>query len=62
MSFIGNINSGLPLVIGQDGTLAYADWFNGAIGYTNLELTALSPTAIAIICLQHSNTHTPKPS
>ena len=58
MNLVGNINSGLPLVIGQDGTLGYADWFNGAIAEVRIWNTVLSPTAIAqYACSSVTPTH-----
>ncbi|AFD05866.1 putative AP superfamily protein [Solitalea canadensis DSM 3403] len=46
MSNIGNINSGLPLVIGQDGTLGYSNFVNGQISEVRVWNAALDSATI----------------
>ncbi|MCB0561719.1 MAG: alkaline phosphatase family protein [Lewinellaceae bacterium] len=46
ISYIGNIDAGLPLVIGQDGAQAYPAWFNGFLGEVRIWRKVLSPETI----------------
>lgn len=58
MSSVGNINSGLPLTIAQDGTHAYPFWFNGAIAEVRVWNTVLNPETVAAwACAPVNNAH-----
>lgn len=58
MSSVGNINSGLPLTIGQDGTHTYPFWFNGLIAEVRIWNTVLTPETVAAwSCTVINNTH-----
>ncbi len=60
ISDIGDIEAGLPFTIGQDGTQAYEDWFDGEIAEVRLWNTVLSEATInahacATITASHPN-------
>ena len=58
ISTIGNINSGLPFAIGQDGTHTYTDWFDGEISEVRLWNSVLSAETIrAHACSAVSGDH-----
>lgn len=58
MSSIGDINSGLPIGIGQDGTLTYSDFFNGQIDEVRIWQKALDETTVADwTCQDVNGTH-----
>lgn len=46
MAAIDNIDPGFPLVIGQDGTLGYSDYFGGEIAEVRIWNAVLAPEAI----------------
>lgn len=47
ISGIGNIDTGLPMVIGQDGTLQYPYFFNGSMAEVRIWNTVLAPETVA---------------
>lgn len=47
MSGIGNVDAGLPVAIGQDGTLSYPFFFQGTIAEVRIWDTVLSPETVA---------------
>ncbi|HRI28982.1 MAG TPA: alkaline phosphatase family protein [Chitinophagales bacterium] len=58
MSNVGDINSLLPLTIGQDGTRAYPYWFNGKIAEVRIWNTILAEQTIKDwACAPVNNTH-----
>lgn len=58
ISGIGNINSGLPFAIGQDGTHTYGDWFDGEITEVRLWKTVLEESVISSnACISVTNMH-----
>ncbi|QQS30501.1 MAG: alkaline phosphatase family protein [Sphingobacteriales bacterium] len=58
MANISDINSSLPLTIGQDGTRTYPHWFNGKISEVRIWNTVLTAeTVSAWTCESVNNTH-----
>ncbi|MCB9294665.1 MAG: alkaline phosphatase family protein [Lewinellaceae bacterium] len=58
ISQIENIDAGLPLVIGQDGTLGYPFWFNGLMGEVRIWRKVLAPETVRrYACSSVDSTH-----
>jgi len=49
MSALTDMNSGLPIQLGQDGTGFYGDWFEGKLGETYIYDYVLTPEQVAEI-------------